>query len=369
VPIQIQVQAPMERQTLGALRHLCEEELAVLIMRCCGDDVLPGTVKMSRLRYRDEALDVIKTEGIDGSFMPKVWNCVDFAACGGQGGGHGRGHAHGSGRGRGRGGGRQAPATGPVDFMDIFDEPRQSFWRDDAGTGAPGAAAAEELDGDGDPADAQPIQEELAAALGLPPEVFDLSEVAELADHLQAELLVPEDFWQELQVVLGELPLEEDPVEEIGEPPADAEHEPPVDAEHEPPADAEHEPPADAEHEPPVDAEHEPPADAEHEPPADEVHELPLREIRGKLSTGSGRLVGQLHTVGKGPKATCKVHASCVCWVSLHSAGDADALRQDLTAWVSEAAGDPPASAEQHQISAYHLKVKWGMKPRKPPGL
>ena len=292
---------------------------------------------MSRLRYQDEALDVIKTEGIGGSFMPMVWTCVDFAACGGQGGGHGRGRAHGSGRGRGRGCGQQAPATGPVDFMNMFDEPRQSLWRDDAGTGAPGAAAAEdeELDGDGDPADAQPIQEELAAALGLLPEVVDLPEIAELADALQAELLVPDDFWQELQVVLGELRT-------AGNDHNDGEEE---------------------------DAEHEPPVDAEHEPPADEVHELPLREIRGKLWTGSGRLVGQLHTVGKGPKATCKVHASCVCWVSLHSAGDADALLQDLTAWVSEAAGDPQASAEQHQISAYGLKVKWGMKPRKQPGL
>jgi hypothetical protein len=82
--------------------------------------------------------------------------------------------------------------------------------------------------------------------------------------------------------------------------------------------------------------------------------------------------IGKIHSVGTGnaKKATCKVHSHCVCWVTPKiGTSTAATLMQDLEAWLSEAAGESPASAATHRASAYHVKVRYGMKPAKPPGV
>jgi hypothetical protein len=83
------------------------------------------------------------------------------------------------------------------------------------------------------------------------------------------------------------------------------------------------------------------------------------------------RRIGKIHSVGTGnaKKATCKVHPQCVCWVTPRIGTSIAVLLQDLEAWLSEAAGESPASAATHLASAYHVKVRYGMKARKPPGV
>jgi hypothetical protein len=85
----------------------------------------------------------------------------------------------------------------------------------------------------------------------------------------------------------------------------------------------------------------------------------------------AGRRIGKIHSVGTGnaKKATCKVHPQCVCWVTPRIGTSTAVLLQDLEAWLSEAAGESPASAATHLASAYHVKVRYGMKARKPPGV
>ena len=80
----------------------------------------------------------------------------------------------------------------------------------------------------------------------------------------------------------------------------------------------------------------------------------------------SGGIVGRIHSIGSSKKATCKVHGSCVCWVQPYITPDT--LEGDLKDWLREVAVTEPASRAAHVLSAYHLKRKCGMKPRKMPG-
>lgn len=108
-------------------------------------------------------------------------------------------------------------------------------------------------------------------------------------------------------------------------------------------------------------------ASAEQPPPA----QAALIDLgHGDFVDNARRRIGKIHSVGtgNGKKATCKVHPRCVCWVTPRI-GTAATLLQDLEAWLSEAAGESPASEATHRVSAYHVKVRYGMKPAKPPGV
>jgi hypothetical protein len=94
----------------------------------------------------------------------------------------------------------------------------------------------------------------------------------------------------------------------------------------------------------------------------------PLVELRsGVFGNQAGLQVGLIHCIGPGQKATCKVHADCVCWVSRQA--DPQELGSALKGWLRELTSAEPPTAAQHRVSAYHLKVKFGMRPRKPPGV
>ena len=84
----------------------------------------------------------------------------------------------------------------------------------------------------------------------------------------------------------------------------------------------------------------------------------------------ANKRIGKIHSVGTGnaKKATCKVHSRCVCWVTPRIGTPAD-LVEDLKTWLSEASGESPASSGAHMVSSYRVKVKYGMKPAKPPGV
>ena len=94
----------------------------------------------------------------------------------------------------------------------------------------------------------------------------------------------------------------------------------------------------------------------------------PLVELRrGVFCNQAGLQVGMIHGIGPGQKATCQVHADCVCWVS-RQAGSQE-LGSALKGWLREVAGAEPPTAAQHAASAYSLKVEFGMRPRRPPGV
>lgn len=98
-------------------------------------------------------------------------------------------------------------------------------------------------------------------------------------------------------------------------------------------------------------------------PPPDPLVEL----RRGVFCNQAGLQVGLIHCIGPGQKATCKVHADCVCWVSRQA--DSQELGSALKGWLREMASAEPPTAAQHAASAYRLKVEFGMRPRKLPGV
>ena len=322
-PIRCQVAAPMQRQDRGPLDHYEHDQLAELIVSCLPDDCVVNKAKLSRLSYKDLALDFIEVTGVDDTFEPMML-CRPPPPPGVDGG---RGRGRGCGRGRGRDGGAgrgvAGDVKGPIDFMDVF--------ADLAPPPAKPVAGGEQPLDDGDDCEDE-INEEgmeaLAHLLGLPPAFVDAPELKELCGclgKLRVEMLVPDDFAEEVDDVLdgieGEVEGEED-------------------------------------------------AEKEEEAAVAEEDDQDLCEIAGrKFQTRDGRVVGQLHKVGVGAKATCKMHPSCVCWVSRNNFEMAEALEHDLIEWLRENARPEPVSAEAHAISAYHLKVAYGMKPRRPPGL
>ena len=77
----------------------------------------------------------------------------------------------------------------------------------------------------------------------------------------------------------------------------------------------------------------------------------------------AGKQIGQIHQVN-GRKATCRLHDRCVCWVT--KAADLDALEVDLKTWLRQVAGPDPVSVASHAWAAYDLKIRYGIKPRKP---
>ena len=108
--------------------------------------------------------------------------------------------------------------------------------------------------------------------------------------------------------------------------------------------------------------------DREDEVPAAPPPPDPLVELRrGVFCNQAGLQVGLIHRIGPGQKATCKVHADCVCWVSKQA--DSQELGSALKGWLQEMASAEPPTAAQHAASAYRLKVAFGMRPRKPPGV
>ncbi len=76
-------------------------------------------------------------------------------------------------------------------------------------------------------------------------------------------------------------------------------------------------------------------------------------KLLGKLSSGLGSSTNI--------RANCSVHKACSCWPN--KVPDTAESRASLISWLAE---DVPV--ELHRVSAYHLKVRYGMTPRKPPG-
>ena len=74
------------------------------------------------------------------------------------------------------------------------------------------------------------------------------------------------------------------------------------------------------------------------------------------------RNVGLVHTIGKGLKATCKIHKSCSCWVT---SGERPQVLSELTRWI---AASVAVTQDQHDDMAVDLKVRLGMKVRKKKG-
>ena len=70
---------------------------------------------------------------------------------------------------------------------------------------------------------------------------------------------------------------------------------------------------------------------------------------------------GRIHFVnGAGSmKATCRAHAKCACWLS--NVTDVSKTEAELVAWIAER-----VDRDGHQLSAYNLKLTYGMRPRPP---
>ena len=96
-------------------------------------------------------------------------------------------------------------------------------------------------------------------------------------------------------------------------------------------------------------------------------HQTHWWSFAGVFCNQAGLQVGLIHRIGPGQKATCKVHADCVCWVSRQA--DSQELGSALKGWLREMASAEPPTAAQHAASAYRLKVAFGMRPRKLPGV
>lgn len=142
----------------------------------------------------------------------------------------------------------------------------------------------------------------VAAALGLPAdaiaEVPDAQRFVAGFGDLDAELLVPDDFADEVDIVMDALataaqpdtvPLDEGSDEE--------------EAEGAPGGAAEDEAEAGREG---------PPAEAAEEVAVANEGSCVGRQP-GVFVNGAGKVIGQLHRAGVGRKATCRVHAHCVC--------------------------------------------------------
>lgn len=87
---------------------------------------------------------------------------------------------------------------------------------------------------------------------------------------------------------------------------------------------------------------------------------------RYEFCTLSGSPVGYIHYMGaslNNLKASCTQHkGSCGCWI--HARGtevDETQLFRDIVAWLGQTSSD----IDGHKLSAYNLKVKYGMKPKK----
>ena len=313
IPLQATFRPPMHRSRSGAFGHFTEQELALHTMACLGNDVCVHKVRVQRLVHADLTLDTVVTAGVFDEFLPITITApvvVEVAA-----GGRGRGRGRRAGRGAGRGAGGDA---GPIDFMFLFDaEPRV------VARGAAEGAAWDEADADPhrDPGGADALMKSVAAALGLPEQAIqDFAEAGELLSGLetmQMELLVPEEFIDEVEIVLN---AAAEAVEE-----------------------------------------------EEEEEEEDKVVELLIEMSPGVFHNPGNKWIGQIQTIGAGRKATCKAHPHCVCWVSREA--DIALLEGALKDWLRSVAGPEPASAVQHLVDAYHLQVRFGMKLRKPPGV
>ena len=97
------------------------------------------------------------------------------------------------------------------------------------------------------------------------------------------------------------------------------------------------------------------------------VHHGVLREDGGKFFlVGGGRIAGRVHHLNEtSVKATCSLHAKCMCWVTGHKCPEGktrEDLRPDLIEWLAQ--GVPPCTSESHACSARELKRQWGMRVR-----
>ena len=327
---------PLHRSRSGEFRTMTEQLLAKKVIFCLEDKVV-SKVRISRVSFTDVSLDTIAVTGLSEDFDPIIVTPI-VPDAGSAGGGRGKGKAGVGGRGKGRGRGPHGQGRGgggQVDLMDVLERVQ--------------ALTVPHMDGEAPQAghvyagdQAQPKEDDamktVAAALGLPLEaIAEVPEVKEAVAGLaalQAELLVPEGFAEEVDEVL-------DAIEE---------HK----AEEELHADGD----GDVEEE-----------EEEEEEVVEEPQPQDLLEERhpNVFHAPSGRLVGQFTRAPVGRKATCKVQQGCECWVS--RAVDLAELDRSLKIWLAEVATPEPRCKQDHQISAYRLKVSFGMKPRKPPGL
>ena len=75
---------------------------------------------------------------------------------------------------------------------------------------------------------------------------------------------------------------------------------------------------------------------------------------------GTKPLIGLVHDVGNGLKATCKAHARCSCWISSAVGPKRMPALIELTQWLA----NPGDSAPSHLDPARAVKIKLGMKVR-----
>lgn len=83
------------------------------------------------------------------------------------------------------------------------------------------------------------------------------------------------------------------------------------------------------------------------------------------FSDACGKRVGKIHRIGtSGIKATCQLHAGCVCWLTSMPNGIEQA-QLDLATWLSKAAPPLSFSGDVHRDSGDDLKRTYGMRPRR----
>ena len=330
VPLRRRVRSPMNRNTVGALSCLSEEELIMQVLGSVQPDGQPirevpscvARVLIRRLRYHDATLGAIVTDGVDESFeaveldrpIPQQRpplaqrRCSAFDLCRevmGE-----TADSHGA-RPRRQQAQPQQPHADPL----LADDPGQAAviagYLGELGLDGSGGAEAEEDLEEEDPFDINAELEQIMGVLAGGPEE---PERASSSDGDNGD---------------------DEGAEESGEGAVEAS------------------------------------ADHDERPWFDQL--LHERSPWNFSSAANGSDVGRIHEMGAGSslKATCRVHQDCVCWVSLtHRSDDLGdkrlRLAADLREWLASALpGQPHAQKCQHQERARTLKQSWGMRVRK----
>ena len=306
--------SPMDRACKAPLMTLGEEELARhLLLQTLPRDVAVRKIIIQKLRYRDEDLCTIVSEGVDPLFAAiEVRSAVEVKA---------KKHK------------KDKKAHHDRDFLHLLPKSAAT-----AG-GHPGPSAASGLG-----------QDHVGCAdIDIDIEALCLEDLTMPANELINDLfgVLEDDVARTLEEAAAAMAAEmqEEEEDESAESEADNASTSSSDGTPAPPA-----PPADS-----AAASDAAPADAAE----DRFAHLPIRELapwRFVFRVGSG--AGFIHQISvTSLKATCqgRKHKSCVWWLSnVHDVGKAE---QDLAAWIADASPDRAG----HQEAARLLNMAYGM--------
>ena len=324
-----------QKEGCGALSTLTEEQVAVRLLSLTKRLSGPCKVVFRRLRYEDESLSRIRTQGFDDTPPIVVQRGLLFSADGRA--------------------GRSQPKHGADDFdlMGLFATPNA---RQSKKQSCPPRRVTLPTENE--------LAAELAAALGVPEEVVkslgSIPMFGEVCDP--AELRTVQKCLDEVHAVHAA----EQEGEEIGNPrnPKRARETAP------PPTPAvtvsgpEAVPPQMAPPASPARAEAVPP-----EPPAQPQPALEPAAPAGVVAQPgwwfadpAGRRLGNIRALrGTSLKATCSRHRACTCWVTWRGGRDGLAgAERDLVEWLSKA----PGSAEAHADAMRALRARYSSRVR-----